>query len=140
MDENVTTIPADMKVAELSDRIARHDPLIADRQGLPIVNDERHLVGIITRGDVLRALGDVTNGDMTVLQAGSSRLIVAHPDEILHEAVTKMLRSNIGRLPVVSREDSRRLVGYLSRANLMEARLRQHEEEHFRERGLRVHA
>jgi CBS domain-containing protein len=60
------------------------------------------------------------------------------PDELLHDAVTKMLRHNIGRLPVVSRQNSQRLIGYLGRANLMTARVRQLEEEHFRERGLRL--
>jgi CBS domain-containing protein len=46
-----------------------------------------------------------------------------------------MLRNDIGRLPVVSRNDARRLVGYLGRANLMTARLQQLDEEHLRERG-----
>jgi H+/Cl- antiporter ClcA/CBS domain-containing protein len=135
MYENVFTISPKMKVTELSDRIARHDPQVADRQGLPIVDENQRLVGIITRGDVLRALDEGANGETTVLEAGNSDLITAYPDEILHDAVTKMLRNDIGRLPVVSREDHHRLVGYLGRANLMEARLRQLDEEHVRERG-----
>lgn len=65
-------------------------------------------------------------------------LIVCYPDEILHDAATRMLRNDIGRLPVVSRNDAHRLVGYLGRANLMTARLRQLDEEHLRERGLRT--
>jgi CIC family chloride channel protein len=136
MDERVTTIPARMKVTELSDRIAQRDPQVADRQGLPIVDENEQLVGIITRGDVLRALGQGVDSDTTVLDAGSSNLVVAYADEVLHDAVAKMLRNNIGRLPVVSREDSHHLIGYLGRANLMAARARQLEEEHFRERGL----
>jgi CIC family chloride channel protein len=136
MDEKVTTIPATMKLTELSDRIARRDPQVIHRQGLPIVDEDGRLVGIITRGDVLRALDQGADGDTTVLDAGSRGLIVAYADEILHEAVTKMLRNDIGRLPVVSREDSHRLIGYLGRANLMAARARRLEEEHFRERGL----
>jgi CIC family chloride channel protein len=138
MDENVFTIPAGMKVAELSDRIARHDPQVAARQGLPILDEQRRLVGIITRGDVLRALEQGTNGETTVLDAGSRDLIVTYPDEILHDAVTKMLRNDVGRLPVVSRADPQRLVGYLGRANLMAARLRQLDEEHVRARGSHI--
>jgi CBS domain-containing protein len=108
---------------------------VADRQGLPIVDESERLVGIITRGDVLRALDEGANGNTTVLEAGSRDLIITYPDEILHDAVTKMLRHDIGRLPVVSRQDHHRLVGYLGRANLMAARLRQLDEEHVRERG-----
>jgi H+/Cl- antiporter ClcA/predicted transcriptional regulator len=135
MYENVFTLPAGMKVTELSDRIAQRDPLVADRQGLPIVDENQRLVGIITRGDVMRALEQGANGNTTVLEAGSRDLVITYPDEILHDAVTKMLRHDIGRLPVVSRQDHHRLVGYLGRANLMTARLRQLDEEHVRERG-----
>ncbi|HST51614.1 MAG TPA: chloride channel protein [Pyrinomonadaceae bacterium] len=136
MDGNPPTISASMKVSELSDRIAHRDPRLTKRQGIPIVDDEGRLAGIITRGDVLRAIEQGTNSGTTVLDAGTTRLVLAYPDEILQEAVTKMLRNDIGRLPVVSREDPRKLLGYLGRASVMAARLRRHEEEHIREQGL----
>ena len=136
MDRDVPTVPASMKVSEFAERIARHDPRLTRRQGVPVLDDEQQLVGIITRGDVLRALERGLDGGATVLDAGSRRLVVAYPDEVLHEAVVKMLRHDIGRLPVVSREEPRRLVGYLGRAGVMAARVRQHEEEYVREQGL----
>src|SRR5918911_7209 len=138
MERDVLTIPATMRLTELSDRIARHDPQVASRQGLPILDDNQRLVGIITRGDVLRTLEQGADGNATVLEAGSRDLIVTYAAEILRDAVTKMLRNDIGRLPVVNRRDQRHLVGYLSRANLMEARLRQLEDENLRERGLSI--
>ena len=46
-----------------------------------------------------------------------------------------MLENDIGRLPIVERENPRRLVGYLGRAGVMAARVRGFEEEHVRERG-----
>jgi CIC family chloride channel protein len=134
MDGNVSTIVATMTVAELSDRIARGDPQLTRRQGTPIVDEDGKLVGIITRGDVLRAIGLDRDGPMTVLEAGSSNLILAYPDELLREAVTKMVQNNIGRLPVVSRDNPDHLLGYLGRAAVMAARLRLHQEESVRER------
>jgi H+/Cl- antiporter ClcA len=136
MDNDVPMIPATMRVAELSDRIAKRDPQLTRRQGIPIVDDTQQLVGIITRGDVLRALEQGAKVDTTVLEAGSRELIVTYPDEILQEAVSKMLRNDIGRLPVVDRKDPHCLLGYLGRASVMAARLRQHEEENVREQGL----
>jgi CIC family chloride channel protein len=135
MDENVATIPAKMKVTELSDKLAHRDPQLSRRQGTPIVDEEGRLVAIITRGDVVRALEQNENGKMTVFEAGSRNLIVTYPDEILHDAVSKMVRNDIGRLPVVSRKSPRQLLGYLGRASVMTARLRRHEEEHVREPG-----
>lgn len=135
MDANVPTIPARMKVTELSDRIAHRDSQLTDRQSTPIIDEAGRLVGLITRGDVLRAFEQGADGDTTVLDAGSADLIVTYEDELLQDAVTKMLRNDIGRLPVVSRQDPHRLVSYLGRRSVMAARLRRHEEEHVREPG-----
>jgi CBS domain-containing protein len=99
------------------------------------VNLQGALVGIITRGDVLRALGQSPEGSLTVLEACSRRLILAYPDELLRDAVEKMLKNDIGRLPVVSRDDPRHLVGYLGRTCVLEARSRKLKEEAVRERG-----
>jgi H+/Cl- antiporter ClcA/CBS domain-containing protein len=140
MDVNPPSVAASMKVSELSDLIAHRDPKLTRRQGIPVVDEEGRLAGIITRGDLLRAIELGADGDTTVLDAGSRRLVVSYPDELLHEAVTKMLRNDIGRLPVVSREDQRKLLGYLGRAGVMAARLRRLEEEHVREQGLSFNA
>src|ERR1043165_5029961 len=136
MDRNVPTISAAMKVSELSDRIAQRDRQLTRRQGIPILDEEKRLVGIITRGDVLHALEEGASANTTVLDAGSRNLVVTYPDEILQEAVTKMLRNNIGRHPAVDRQASYRLVGCLGRGAIMAARLKQHEDEFVREQGL----
>ena len=135
MDTTVPTIPANTKVSELSDRISRHDSLLARRQATLIVDDHNKLAGIITRGDLLRTMQQSFRQDLTVLEAGGRDLIVTYPDEPMHDAVTKMLRNNIGRLPVVSRQDPGQIVGYLGRAAVMEAWLHRHDEEHVRQAG-----
>jgi CBS domain-containing protein len=135
MDRDVPTVPSSMKVAELSDLIARGDSDLGRRQGTLFVDDQNRLAGIITRGDVVRALRQKQNQEMTVAQAGSTDLVVAFPDEPLYAALTKMLERNVGRLPVVDRHDPGRVVGYLGRAAILSARMRTHEEETFRQGG-----
>lgn len=135
MDREVPTIPAAMRVGELAERIAKHDPEVSHHQGLFIVDPDGKLVGLITRGDVLRALDRDASGSSSVLEAGSHELIVAYPDELISEASDKMLRNDVGRLPVVERGDPRKLVGYLGRHGVMAARLRRLHEEHVREPG-----
>jgi chloride channel protein, CIC family len=135
MDRDVPTLPANMRVGELAERIAKHDPQVSRHQGMVIVDAEGQLAGIITRADVLRALDQDPLGEMTVLEGGSRKLVVTYPDESLHEASAKMLRNNIGRLPVVERSDTRKVVGYLGRPGIMAARLRRLEEEHVQEPG-----
>ena len=134
MDQNPPTVPAQMKVSELSDLIANGDPVLSHRQGTLIADEDGNLAGIITRGDLVRAIEKSPEGS-TVVEAGTRNLIIAFADEILHEAVTRMVRHDIGRLPIVRRDNPRKIVGYLGRASVMTARLRRHEEEHHREAG-----
>ena len=135
MDTDRLTIPATMRVTELADRIARGDPAVTRHQAIPIVDAEERLVGIITRGDIVRACDRDPSGRMTVLEAGSTRLLVTYPDELLDDAIARMLRNNVGRLPVVSRDNPTRLVGYLGRATILAARMRRLDEEYVREPG-----
>jgi H+/Cl- antiporter ClcA len=135
MDKSVPTIPETVHVGELAERIAKHDPAVSQHQALFIVNEGGKLVGLITRGDILRALDQDPTGGIKVLEAGSRNLIVTFPDELIYEASEKMLHNDIGRLPVVDRSDPQKLVGYLGRQGVMSARLRRFDEEHVREPG-----
>ena len=93
------------------------------------------LSGIVTRGDILRALENDSMGTMKVEEAGSTRLVVTYPDELVADAATKLLHFNIGRMPVVDRAAERKVVGYLNRATILAARTRRLHDEHFREPG-----
>jgi chloride channel protein, CIC family len=135
MDKDVPSVSASMKLTELSDRIAQGDSELNRRQGTLIVDDQNQLVGIITRGDIVRALRQNQTAEMTVAEAGSTELTVAFPDETLHAVLTKMLNRDVGRLPVVERNNPTRLVGYLGRAAILSARMRIHEEENIHQRG-----
>jgi len=135
MEKDAPFIAADTKVGALAERIARHDPAVARHEALLIVDDAGKLAGIITRGDVLRALDKDSSGAMTVQEAGKTHLVVTYPDELVSEAAAKLLRFDIGRLPVVERADERRVVGYLGRAAILAARLLRFHAEHVREPG-----
>jgi H+/Cl- antiporter ClcA len=135
MDENAPTINANMTVGELAARIAKRDPEISRHQALLVVDGNGSLEGIITRGDVFRALDRLPDGSATVLESCKVDLVVTYPDETLSDATEKMLRYDIGRLPVVNRLKPTKIVGYLGRPNIMAARLRRMEEEHVRELG-----
>jgi chloride channel protein, CIC family len=102
---------------------------------LPIVSVEGELVGVVTQSDLLRALEQDPHGTASVLSAGSQPPIVAYPDELAHDAMVRMLQHDIGRLPVVNRENPQQMVGYFNRASLLGAWTRQMEEEGIREHG-----
>jgi CIC family chloride channel protein len=135
MDKDVPVIASDTKVGELAERIARHDPAVARHEALLIVDGAGRLAGIITRGDILRALDKDSSGAQTVQEAGATHLVVTFADELVSEAAAKLLRFDIGRMPVVERGDERKVVGYWGRASVLAARLLRFQDEHVREAG-----
>jgi chloride channel protein, CIC family len=135
MSADVSTIPETMTVADLAQRLASRDPHLVHHAAWPLVDADARLTGIVTRGDILRALEQDPGGSMSVHEAGSRSLVVTYPDELLYDAAGKMLHNNVGRLPVVSRKDPTRVVGYLGRSGIMAARLKRLQEEHVREPG-----
>jgi H+/Cl- antiporter ClcA/CBS domain-containing protein len=135
MDCDPPTVSVDATVAELSARIAKGDPTVSRRQGILVLDRDGRLAGIVTRGDLMRALQANGSGARSVLDAGRQDLVVAYPDEPLHDAVSRMLKQRVGRLPVVSRGDEKRLLGYLGQGDVLAARLKQHDEEELREQG-----
>ena len=135
MRADVKPIPQEMTVAELAERMSSGNPTYNLAQGLPIVASDGKLVGVVTQGDLLRALEQDPKGGMTVLEAGSQPPVVAFPDELAHDAMYRMLERDIGRLPVVSRENPQRMVGYFNRSSVLGAWTRQMQEESIREHG-----
>ncbi len=135
MRMDIKPVPADMRVGELAERMGRGEPAFNLTQGLPIVAPDGKLAGVVTQGDLLRALESDPKGAMTVLEAGSNKPVVAYPDELTHDAMFRMLEHNIGRLPVVSRDDPQRMLGYFNRSSILDAWSRRIHEEGVREQG-----
>ena len=96
MERDAPVVTADTKVGELAERIARHDPAVARHEALLILDGAGRLAGIITRGDILRALDKDSSGAETVQEAGSTHLVVTYPDELVSEAAAKLLGLILG--------------------------------------------
>jgi CBS domain-containing protein len=136
MDTNPPIVPSTMKAGELFGKIAERDPSLSRRLATFIVDEGGKLAGIITRSDLLQAVEDKGGDQMTVLEAGTPNPVVIFPDSLMLEAVMKMAQNDIGRLPVVSRDDPNQVVGYLGRSSILAARQKRIEEEELRERGM----
>ena len=135
MDQRAPTIAASTTAGELARRLAAHDPVLVRHHAWPIVDEDGALAGILTRGDLLRALQAPGAESKPVLEFGSRDLTVTYPDELLEDAVAKMAKRGVGRLPVVDRAQAGRLIGYLGRTGLLEAWLQRVEEEEVRDGG-----
>jgi CIC family chloride channel protein len=92
-----------------------------NRQGFAVVDGNGDLCGILTLQDVERARAEGRYAGHSVADAATRDLLVARPDETIGSALRRMGARGIGRLPVVSVDDPRRLVGVLRRSDVIRA-------------------
>ena len=135
MDPHPAVVSAATVIGEISRRISKGDPAMTRHQALLLADDRGELAGILTRRDLARALERDPAGRLSALDAGRPDPQVCHPDETLHEAVGRMLHHGCGRLPVVARDNPKKIMGYLGRTAVLEARRQRFQEEGVAEPG-----
>jgi CBS domain-containing protein len=138
------------EVCTVAPGMSLHDVarLLVERgiSGAPVVDAYGELIGVISEGDFLvkerglgrrpanvldRLLGRADEVDVrrlsaqTAVQAMSTPAVTIGPDDTLREAAALMLDRAVNRLPVVS---DGRLVGILTRADLVRAYIRRDDE------------
>src|SRR5579885_929961 len=134
MTRQVMTIPAAMTVREAQSRFfAAGSPR---HQGYPLVDHDGKLVGIVTRSDLLELSTRDGQGEHTLESLVGRKLVVAFPYEPLRIVANRMLAANVGRVLVVAPDEPSRLVGIVTRSDVLKARLRRMDEEERRERVL----
>jgi H+/Cl- antiporter ClcA len=130
-----TVVPAAMRVDALLRRLLNEDPVLSRVHAWPLVTEQGSLAGILTRGDLSRAAEAPHDTEPTALEAGTSRLVVARPEELLDEAMTAMLSHGVKQLPVVSRKEPQRLLGMIDGAAIATAWSELRDDEQVREAG-----
>ncbi len=117
---NPVTLPAEMAVQAARDWLGS-GAAGSDHQGYPVVERDGHLLGLLTRRDLLAAPS-----------AGELRALIQRPpvivftDSTLRQALDQMLAAGVGRLIVVERAQPRLAVGILTRSDLLGA----HQDRH----------
>jgi subfamily B ATP-binding cassette protein MsbA len=115
MSTDIGLVPETMPVDEIAMLLQE-----THVHGFPVGNAEGDLIGIVTLSDVedaaLEHRSDATVGDIC-----TRSLLVCHPDETLGEALRQLGARDVGRLPVVDRDDPRRFLGMLRRADVVSA-------------------
>lgn len=93
-------------------------------EGFPVVADEDYLYGFITIHDLENVLlrdAEVNLQDIKVADIASRPTLTVYPDDSVLTAIRKMSPRDLARLPVVSRGGSNRLVGLISRSDILRA-------------------
>jgi CBS domain-containing protein len=98
--------------------IAKIEMDVARIRHLPVVDDERRVIGIVALTDVLEAIARHENKPVTVADIMSSEVRCVEPRAPAHQAARLMLDRKIGALPVV--ELGNKIVGMLTETDFLE--------------------
>ena len=115
--EKIVTVSPNETLVEIMKKIESTGHL-----GYPVVENGK-LVGIITFEDVEKVPFE-ERAKVKVKDVMPKRLIVTYPDETLEDVLRKLIENNIGRLPVVDRNDKTKLLGIITRSDVMKAHAR----------------
>ncbi|MGD9315338.1 MAG: chloride channel protein [Anaerolineae bacterium] len=117
MSTDVATVPLTISLDELADEFSR-----SHHHGFPVVDDAGELAGVVSIQDLERAKAAGPVGGRTVADIATREgLLVAYPYEPMWKALRRLSRRDVGRLPVVEEEGSRRLVGAVRRSDIIRA-------------------
>jgi len=110
----VVAVAPEMTIRMVRDRIVEENI-----RGFPVV-DDGELVGIVTFDDV-RKVPEEMQDEITVEDQAVKDVIVAYPDENMKQVMDRLYKNNIGRLPVVDRENPKKLLGIVTRTDAISA-------------------
>jgi H+/Cl- antiporter ClcA/CBS domain-containing protein len=133
MSRSVVTIPSTTPASEL---LEYYFASSNKHRGYPVLNEKGKLIGVLTISDLL---GDsILGADKTHTASDLIRTepITAFEEETCREAAERMATRGVGRLPVVSIDDPGKLIGIITRSDLLKPRLSHFEEEQRYERHL----
>ncbi|MFL5737913.1 MAG: chloride channel protein [Actinomycetota bacterium] len=138
MNERVDTLPASMTLQEatalLTGRAAADDPS-RWHQGYPVLTPEGAVVGVLTRGDIVRWSTEEGPSDESLADLVGEP-VVGYPDEPVGRLADRMAAADVGRTPIV--DDDGKLIGIVSRRDLLRARSKRMSDEVERARVLGV--
>lgn len=96
---------------------------VTHHHGLPVLDQNGHLLGIVTIGDLESALDKKTPGTTPVIEIATRRnkLLTAFPDETIGDVLRKMGQHALGRIPIMDPNDPDRLLGLVRREDIINA-------------------
>ncbi len=124
MTTDLTTVATTASVREVAQLLET-----TKHHGFPVVDEQGLLHGIVTLQDIRRALHDGQE-NVPVTEVATHAVLVCFPEENLNDALRKLGLRDVGRIPVVDPDDHRKILGLITRKNVItaynQALMRQH--------------
>jgi len=112
MSKELATVKRDAGIRDVIRLLAEHSIT-----GLPVVDDDMYLLGMVTEKDVLKMLYEYHGQSTSAEDLMTSDTICFHEDDDLIEVFESLVENNFRRVPILSEG---RLVGIVSRRDMVE--------------------
>jgi len=112
MTRSVISIHGDSPIDEAISLLLRHNV-----SGLPVVDEENHLIGVISERDLLGLLYDLETTRDQIIEYATKDVVSVREEESLLSVADHFMARPIRRLPVV--DENNKLVGVVSRRDLI---------------------
>jgi CIC family chloride channel protein len=117
MNPEVETIPEYIPLGELAEKISK-----SKYKSFPVVDQEGRLTGIVTHYDYRDVIFDENLKDLVVVkEVATPKVVTVSIDENLYDAMEKITSKDFSLLPVISNREPRRLLGVLTRRDIISA-------------------
>jgi coenzyme F420 hydrogenase subunit beta len=120
MTRNIKIVPQDITVSQFLDLVAIHHHI-----GYPVINENGEPVGWVTLEEASKVEKRKRN-ETLVGQIARRKLVAAYPEETALDAFKRMSEYETGRVLVFERTNSRKLLGIVTKTDLMYALTKQY--------------
>jgi H+/Cl- antiporter ClcA len=103
-------------------------------QGFPIIDSDATLLGVLTRRDLMALDAEPAAPIHTLIRR---RSVTLTPDHSLRDAADHMVHHNVGRLIITDPHHPGKMIGILTRSDILKAHRKRLGEQHERRRHLR---
>ena len=103
--------------------------------GFPVLDDNDKLLGVITYRDIIEAKAPL---DQSITRLITRPPAVVYEDSSLRVASDHMVLEGVGRLPVVSRDNPGKMIGIISRSDILSMHDKRLRETYKKMRNIRI--
>jgi len=116
MTKDFKSVPVDYPLDRLESRFKE-----AGQRGLLVVAEDGGLEGVVTVTDLESALREGSDEAARVGDIATRSVLTTYPDESLRHTLLQIGADQVGRIPVVERDDERKVAGVLRRHDIIGA-------------------
>jgi len=115
MTKEVVTLSPETTINEILELMTKQHHI-----GYPVVDSDKNLIGIVTFEDISRVPKELRD-EISAAELAKRDLVTVNPESSILEVLEKINTFNIGRILVVDPEDNRKLLGIITRTDILRA-------------------